>query len=136
MDNKLKHMEMIQNVISRMAGNSFLLKGWSVVLVSALFALAAKDANIALVLLAYFPAIIFFILDAYFLWQERLFRGLYDYVRLLPDDKIDFSMNTALVPNNTTSWVDAILSKTILLFHLGIIGSILAVLLIIKAIHQ
>jgi len=32
---------MIQAVINRMASNSFLLKGWTVMLVSALFALAA-----------------------------------------------------------------------------------------------
>ena len=43
MDKKIKHLEMIQGVINRMASNSFLLKGWTVVLVSALFALAAND---------------------------------------------------------------------------------------------
>ncbi len=41
MEAKLKHLEMIQGVVNRMASNSFQLKGWSVVLVSALFALAA-----------------------------------------------------------------------------------------------
>lgn len=40
-DNKVKHLEMIQAVINRMAQNSFLLKGWSVVLTAAIFALAA-----------------------------------------------------------------------------------------------
>jgi len=37
MEKKLKHLEMLQGVINRMANNSFLLKGWSVVLISALF---------------------------------------------------------------------------------------------------
>ena len=41
-----KHLELIQGVINRMAGNSFHLKGWSVVLVSALFALAASNAKV------------------------------------------------------------------------------------------
>jgi hypothetical protein len=45
MESKLKHLELVQGVINRMAGNSFILKGWSVTLTSALFALAAKDAN-------------------------------------------------------------------------------------------
>ncbi len=45
MEAKLKHLELSQGVINRMAGNSFLLKGWSVTLVSALFALSAKDSN-------------------------------------------------------------------------------------------
>ena len=41
--NKLKHLEFIQAAINRMAGNLFMLKGWSVTLIAALFALAAKD---------------------------------------------------------------------------------------------
>jgi hypothetical protein len=46
MDKKISHLQMLQAVITRMAGNSFLLKGWSVTLVSAPFALAAAKANI------------------------------------------------------------------------------------------
>ena len=39
MEVKLKHLEMIQAVITRMAKNSFLLKGWSITLTAAIFAL-------------------------------------------------------------------------------------------------
>ena len=38
-----KHLEFVQSTISRMASNSFLLKGWSVTLAAGLFALSAKD---------------------------------------------------------------------------------------------
>jgi hypothetical protein len=41
MDAQIAHLQMIQAVITRMGSNSFLLKGWSVTLVAALFALAA-----------------------------------------------------------------------------------------------
>ena len=30
MDNKIKHLEMIEAIIERMANNSFLLKGWAI----------------------------------------------------------------------------------------------------------
>ena len=43
--NKHKHLEFVQAAVNRMAGNLFLLKGWSITLIAALFALAAKDAN-------------------------------------------------------------------------------------------
>lgn len=43
MDNKVKHLEFIQGVVNRLSTDSFLLKGWSVVLVSALFALSASQ---------------------------------------------------------------------------------------------
>lgn len=97
MDNKQKHLDMILRIVDRLSTNSFLLKGWSVVLVSALFALAAKDAKLAVVYLSYFPAFAFWGLDGYFLWQERLFRQLYDQVRAKPEDSVDFSMDTSSV---------------------------------------
>jgi len=132
MENKLKHLELIQNIISRMASNSFLLKGWSVTLVSALFALAAKDQHLAFVYLAYFPAIAFWILDGYFLWQERLFRALYDQVRIETDDKkIDFSMNTKHLLKNVSSWIEIMFSSTLLIFHGAIIVSIILVMSIL-----
>ena len=53
MDRKLKHLDFIQGVINRLSTNSFLLKGWSVVLVSALFALTASNSNSAFIFLAY-----------------------------------------------------------------------------------
>jgi len=49
MDRKMKHMEFIQGVIIRLAQNSFLLKGWSVVLISALFALTVSGSNSAFI---------------------------------------------------------------------------------------
>src|SRR5438093_13603250 len=77
-EDQRKHLELIQAIITRMAGNSFLIRGWVVTLVAALFALAAKDANRSFVLVAYFPCVIFWCLDAYYLGQERLFRSLYN----------------------------------------------------------
>ncbi|WP_373482985.1 hypothetical protein [Acetobacterium sp.] len=45
MENKTKHLEMIQSVISRMAGNSFTLKGWAVTLIAGIFALSETVNN-------------------------------------------------------------------------------------------
>ena len=42
-DDKRADLEMIQAVINRMSVNSFLLKGWSVGLVSALIAAGSED---------------------------------------------------------------------------------------------
>ncbi len=92
--NKHKHLEFIQASISRMSGNLFLLKGWSITLIAALFALAAKDTNQAYIVVAYFPLFIFWFLDGYFLSMERRFRSLYEHVRQLKEEEIDFSMNT------------------------------------------
>ena len=131
MSKKQAHLEMIQGIVNRLSHDSFLLKGWSVVLVSALFALAAGDANPLFVYLAYFPAIAFWCLDGYFLWQERLYRALYDYVRGVEEDKIDFSMNVANADLTEIKWASAFWSKTLIVFHGVIVLSILVVMFII-----
>lgn len=89
---KIKHLEMIQDIIKRMASNSFMLKGWAVTLVAGIFALSAKDADKLHFLIAYIPILVFWGLDSYYLLQERLYRALYDKVRTLDENDIDFSM--------------------------------------------
>ena len=39
LEDKYKHLEMIQNIIQRMATNSFMLKGWAVTLIVAILGL-------------------------------------------------------------------------------------------------
>ena len=130
MDRKLKHLDFIQGVINRLSTNSFLLKGWSVVLVSALFALSAGNSNVRFVLLAYIPALAFWGLDAYFLALERDYRDLYEQVRSKTPDDIDFSMNTKEVSRGLERWGEAFVSKTLIVFHGSLIGAIIVVMFI------
>ena len=132
MENKLKHLEMIQSVITRMAGNSFLLKGWSVTLVSALIALATSGTDKRFILIAYFPVIMFWVLDGYFLRQERLFRKLYDKVRGSDENSIDFSMNTASFSSEVSSVIGVMFSQTLILFYGAVVGVIILLMLIIR----
>ncbi len=132
MESKLKYLEMIQSVINRMASNSFLLKGWSVTLVSALFALAAKDSNQFFIYLAYFPCIAFWSLDGYFLWQERMYRKLYQNATKVSPDSIDFDLNAAKYKNEVDSWFSVCFSITLRMFHGGILGVIVLIMLIIS----
>ena len=122
---------MNQGVINRLSNNSFLLKGWSVILVSGLFALAAKDSNQLFIYLAYFPVISFWFLDGYFLRQERLFRALFDHVRRLDQKEIDYSMDISIVKEKVKSWFEIVLSKTLIIFHGTIVVAIFLVMLIV-----
>ncbi len=79
-EDKRKHLEFIQNVITRMNTNSFMIKGWAVTLVSALFALSAADTNQNFYLIAVIPAIMFWVLDGFFLATERRYVNLYKEV--------------------------------------------------------
>lgn len=124
---KEKHLDYIQVVISRMASNSFFLKGWSVTLVAAIFALAAKDENHRFLIVTFIPVFIFWILDGYFLWQEELFRNLYDKVAEGSIDSTKYTMNVNLVPGKKPSWFCASFSKTLLIFY----GTFFALLVLV-----
>lgn len=119
MEKKMKHLEMIQAVITRMASNSFTLKGWAVTLVAGLFALSSDDANKCYYLITYLPILVFWYLDSFYLMQERLYRNLYEKVRKLSEEDIDFSMDAANPEFQTgrTTISNCFLSKTILGFY-------------------
>ena len=124
MESKFKHLEIIQNTISRMASNSFALKGWAVTLIAAVFALASKDADKTYLIVAYIPIFAFSGLDTYYLLQERLYRALYDEVRNCANDKIDFSMDISpgRLKNKNNTFVKCFFSKTILAFYLPLLA--------------
>jgi hypothetical protein len=122
LDAKIAHLGFIQGVIDRMGSTSFLLKGWSVTLVAAVFALSSKDADQRFVLLAYFPVIVFWMLDAYFLHRERLFRKLYEKVAFGLISSEQFVLNTAIVRDEVASVSSVFFSKTLFLFHGFIVG--------------
>ncbi|HYJ86999.1 MAG TPA: hypothetical protein VEW46_13145 [Pyrinomonadaceae bacterium] len=130
---KLKHLELIQSVISRLAGNSFSMKGWSIPLVAALMALAAKDANERYAAVALLPALCFWGLDAYYLRQERLYRKLYNAVNLNstfgnpPAPIPSLSMNTLPVEPLVKSCVRIIFSKSVFWLHAPILVAVVAV---------
>ena len=121
MSNKQKHLEFIQNVINRMARNSFFIRGWVITLVVGIFALsAARDGDTIFSSVLFVAAVLvlgaFWFLDGYFLDQERRFRGLYDEVRAKGEGDINFEMITK--PQD--SWLKATFSKTLCLFYVPV----------------
>ena len=125
MDRKIKHLEFIQGVINRLASDSFRMKGWCVVLVAALFILLAREDHVEFAAVALIPVIAFWGLDGYFLWQERLYRALYDHVRALEEDKIDFSMNVSPFKTDwPRTWPSATLSRALLVFYGALVAAI------------
>jgi hypothetical protein len=132
MEKKLKHLEFIQNVITRMNSNSFLIKGWTITLVSALFALAAKDSNLKFVLVSYIAIPVFWILDGFFIAVERRYRDLYDEVTDLAEDKINFKMDASKFKMGDRTWLSGIFSKTLIPFYGISIATTIIIMFLIK----
>jgi hypothetical protein len=120
MEKVVKHLEMIQAIINRLGSNSSQLKGWSmIIIVAAMVLLARYDLQNPCIILAFIlPILGFWILDGYFLWQERLFREVYDEIR--QQDDTDFKMDLIKHRNKPKrSWTSAIFSVTLVVFYLA-----------------
>ena len=130
MEKKTKHLEMIQNIITRLANNSFSLKGWTVIFIAAVLGFAIKESNSNYILLVLFPIFAFWGLDGYYLRQEKLFRALYDTVRKLDEQNINFEMDISSIEDEVDSWRSVCVSRTILGFYGPILITILILIFI------
>ncbi len=115
-DEQIKHLEFIQDVITRMNNNSFQMKGWMLAIVSALLGFYADSGNTRFAAVAILPIITFWLLDTYYLWQERKFRGLYkDVAKITSHNEIKpFAMRPDLYTEGEYSFWDVLTSVTIL----------------------
>ncbi len=134
-DNELftKYLEMIQNVIERLARNSFQIKAWTATIFTAtiVFTYSIINTLIFIVLIAVIS--LFWALDSYYLKQERLFRKLYEqkvnqFNDVLEKDKIEmFDMNVSIFQMNSV--FKTMFSISELLYYIAIIGTLVAFLI-------
>ncbi len=120
-----KHLEFIQAIISRLAGNSFQMKGWNVALATAAIGLAAaKDSKPTLAVLAVVPALAFWFLDAYYLALEASYRDLYGKaIRAEPSFLLDVG------PVDSVGWLRCVLRPSVAGLHAPMIAVVLLVTL-------
>jgi hypothetical protein len=128
-EDRRKHLELIQNAISRMAGNLFYLRGWSVTIIGGVLAILSTQKDKAVP----FPVVVLLVLtfmfwmyDGYFLSLERKYRDLYEKVRTMADKDVDFSMDVSEFSKlKKNSQIYCMFSKTIAPFYvLFIIGGL------------
>lgn len=119
-ESKIKSLEMIQQVISRMANNSFLLKGWTITIIAGMFSLNHNNMLFMFYLLIYFIILIFWLLDSYYLQLERKYRHLYN--KVLEENTINFKLELdSSSAENKTLFLQVLMSKTELGFYLLLI---------------
>ncbi len=133
-EKKLKHLEFIQGIISRMGGNLFYLRGWVITLVAGVLVLLTQigDGQLPIIFLALITAL-FWVYDGYFLSLERNYRKLYDRVRMMKEEDIDFSMSIKDFKKDWDSSMPAcIFSPTLRYFYGLLLLAILYVIFFIK----
>jgi hypothetical protein len=117
------HINIIQNVIERMAGNSSACKAWCITIVSAVLVVVAKEDKPNLSLITLIPIFLFFVLDGWYLAMERGFRKSYcEFVKkvhlntIKPDDLYEIKISGDM----TELRRDAMLSLSVFGFYIGI----------------
>lgn len=130
-----QHLQMLQDIINRMSTKSSTLKNLCVTLVSAMIVfILSKSSNVSL-LVVLVPIIIFAVLNAYYLAQEKRFRESYnDFIKNIHGDfnqETDFELNVtanlkssifALVPKGCLGqyYMKAVKSVSWLIFYVGL----------------
>ncbi|MFE7072157.1 hypothetical protein ACFU96_18945 [Streptomyces sp. NPDC057620] len=125
----IKHLEFIQSVITRLNSTAFLVKGWAMTLAAGTVGLAASQDDLRICGAGIVPVASFWMLDAYYLRQERMYRRLYDNVRLNSESVERFSMDTSMY-RTTTSFKEAAASPLLLLFYAASLATLLALTVI------
>ncbi|SCK11746.1 hypothetical protein YW7DRAFT_00659 [Streptomyces sp. AmelKG-E11A] len=128
---RIKHLEFIQAVVTRLGNNSFLLKGWAIALTAAILALSAGRFSWQIALSGIIPLLGFWFLDSYFLRQERLFRTLYEDART-PNSGVEMlSMNIGPYLARVTL-AKVAFSQTLVLFYGALLIAHFVVLLLTR----
>ena len=131
-EDRRRHLDYIQAVITRMNTNSFQIKNMTIIILTAMFALFAATPKVLLLILAGFPVFLFWLLDAYYLQQERKFRKMYyDVANLTKHHKIKpYEMPLDKYKGNDCSYGKSFSSKTIILFYLSLLLVIMIITIV------
>lgn len=77
---RLKHLDYIQNIVTRMSQSSVQAKSWLLPVVTAAFGYALTQRSVEVALLGISAILLFGYMDVNYLRQERLYRRLYNAV--------------------------------------------------------
>lgn len=115
---RVAHLNMLQGIISRMAGYSSTVKNFAVTIAAASLAFAFQEDTLAPLWIALGASLLFGGLDAYYLYKEKAFRAAYDRVASEPISKAGV---LAIEPGPAT-YVEALSSVSVWLFYLPVVG--------------
>jgi hypothetical protein len=116
-----KEIDLIQACISRMAHNSFLIKGWAISIVAVVLALVGKgEVTNSIGWIVLIPLVSFWYLDGFFLQTERRYRKLYSWVlkeRKDGNDELLYDLNSSRFKKEIPSVWGVMRSKTLCPFY-------------------
>lgn len=127
-----KHLEFLQNNITRMNQCSFQMKGWAITIVSALIALYVSTVsenctgNTMYIFVAIAPTVLFWFLDAFYLSKEHKLIGIYnDVAGITPEGKRKELKEFEIPVNEYKGWTYSMWKALLSLSESLLYGSII-----------
>ncbi|MEO9967167.1 MAG: hypothetical protein ABJF11_15315 [Reichenbachiella sp.] len=114
---KLKYLEFVQNIVSRMNQNSFVIKSLTITLVTAYITLKRSDITIEYTVFGALLILIMWGLDSYYLYTERRYRNLFNDIASKRNDT-SFSLEVSMEPR---LYVKTLFSGTLIIVYMSII---------------
>ncbi len=129
---EIKYMEMVQAILTRMNTNSFQIKGFMMLILSAILVAFINSKN-GWVLVCSFPVIIFvWFIDSYYLQHERKYRGLYNDLVQNINSKTLFSMDISNYKGGEYYLISSMLCSINAFIYLTLLGMVITLKLILK----
>lgn len=118
-ENLHKELDLVQDCIKRMASNSFLIKGWTLTLLTVIVTLSKDVGLTKLCMILLVPTICFWYLNAYFLRAECRYRMLYGWVlaNRPTTNEHQYDLNPSRFDKDVSGELDFMFSKTLAVFY-------------------
>lgn len=131
-EEKIQHIEFIQNTITRMNNNSFQIKKWMLTITAGFIGFYASSKNTLFLIAPICIVIVFAMLDTYYLQLERKFRGLYNDVCNIEKSKLEkdisvYDMDISSYRGGFYSFWSTLISPSVLPLYLCVIISLLLI---------
>lgn len=127
----MKHLEMLQSVITRMGGNSASLKNYCMTISAAIIGLAAAISRPEILYYTTPLILIFGILDGHYLRLERAFRDQYNSVRCSGTaERPDFTISPSWTAGHGI--FSGLFSWSVWLFYMSLIAVFVVIALLMS----
>jgi len=131
-EDRIKHLQMVQDAIARMAEESGRLKRYALITIGVLASASVASKVATLALFGAAMAMVFGALDARYLQQERWFRAHFDLVRA-GNGPTDFGMTPDDETRQAHSLASAMAGWSIIGFYGALLGMSLLLALVVTA---
>ena len=127
MEKKLAHLKMLVDLLDMVNRSDVYAKRWAVSFSAVFIALATQQPGIHVAYLATLPMLLLWFIDAQNYRREFLLRTLYNRVRTLSEEEIDFSINVEALPEARRGAIWWMFSSSALTFYGAMIVGVIVV---------